>query len=434
LARLKFNRANFIVVISSAAVLVMLAACGISPERAEIFESTSRQDGSPIIETVAEPQQSTEAVITPLETAEPVLSTNADDSPTAPALENAFDATEFETAADDPRAERLDAYLTELAQSGRFMGTVLIADSGEVILNEGYGSADISAGIENRPQTQLRIGSITKQFTAAAVLRLQELGKLQVSDPISVYLPDFPGGESITIHQLLTHTAGVPNYTRRPDLEQVIQTPIALDDLVAQIAGQPLEFSPGRQFAYSDSGYVILTKIIEVAASQPYESVVKSLFFDQAGMSRSGYDFLAPDLIEPAVGYQLTPGGPRQAVNTDSSWPSGAGALYSTTEDLYRWDRALKGNQLLQDPSLEAMFTPWIDTGQGFAYGYGWEIGQVAGHPAQTHAGTVPGFASFIARFPEDDAAVIILSNGIQMSPRQLAAELSQILFAPSGP
>jgi CubicO group peptidase (beta-lactamase class C family) len=279
-------------------------------------------------------------------------------------------------------------------------------------------------------QTQFRIGSLTKQFTAAAILKLQEQGLLNVQDPVALYLPDYPHGEQITIHQLLTHTAGIPNYERRPDLPQVVQAPIALDDLIATFSNQPLQFAPGQQYQYSSSGYVVLTKIIEIVTGRSYADYLESELLAPAGLVNSGYDYLAPDLTNPAVGYQLTPGGPRPAILTDSSWPTGAGALYSTLEDLYRWDRALYTDAILSEASREAMFTPWADTRQGADYGYGWDIGNTAGRPSIVHGGGIFGFASFMARFPQDDAVIIVLSNGIQMPPRHVAESLAQILFS----
>ena len=409
--------------------LTVLSACDISPERAEMF-ATAASDGAVATSTLA---MAVDKVAVDTETTA-VDAVEIGESVTGPAPTNAATAIPAtQSSIEDPRVEQLQSYLNNLADSGQFMGTVLIADGGEILLNEGYGLADTAASRANTAQSQLRIGSLTKQFTAAAVLRLQELGRLHVNDPVSSYLPDYPGGEQFTIHQLLTHSAGVPNYTRRSDLGQVVQSPIALPDLLGQFAGQPLDFQPGQQFSYSDSGYVVLTAIIEAVSGMSYADFIRTQIFDPLGMSHSGYDFLRDDLEEPSAGYQLTPGGPQPAIDTESSWASGAGALYSSTQDLYRWDRALVGDQLLNDASREAMFTPWVEMGQGYAYGYGWELGQMAGQPSQTHAGNIFGFASFIARFPDEDATIILLSNGLQMSPRNISDELARFLFAGGG-
>ncbi|MFN2182165.1 MAG: serine hydrolase domain-containing protein [Candidatus Promineifilaceae bacterium] len=415
------------------ALLFLLSACGNTEEREALFAAVSNTGVAAVgtAETASSEEGITAnadgiaATIASVMTVEPTERVDAVLSPTP--LEQAVDEPAL-----DQRAAALDDYLENLSETGQFMGTVLVASGGEVLLNEGYGLADVADGRANSPDTQQRIGSLTKQFTAAAILLLQERGLLNVNDAVSNYLPDYPGGEQISIHQLLTHTAGVPNYTRRADLAQVVQTPIALDDLLAEFSNQPLDLSPGQQFSYSDSGYVILAKIIEVVAGQAYADFIQSQLLDVVGMSRSGYDYLHDELDEPAVGYQMSPAGAQPAVDTESSWASGAGALYSTTGDLYKWDRALAAGSLLQASSLDAMFSPWVDMGQGYAYGYGWEIGQMAGRPSQTHAGNIFGFGSFIARFPEDDAVIIVLGNGLQMSPRSIAEELSHLLFAAS--
>ncbi|MFN2163540.1 MAG: serine hydrolase domain-containing protein [Candidatus Promineifilaceae bacterium] len=415
------------------ALLFLLSACGNTEEREALFAAVSNTGVAAVgtAETASSEEGITAnadgiaATIASVMTVEPTERVDAVLSPTP--LEQAVDEPAL-----DQRAAALDDYLENLSETGQFMGTVLVASGGVVLLNEGYGLADVADGRANSPDTQQRIGSLTKQFTAAAILLLQERGLLNVNDAVSNYLPDYPGGEQISIHQLLTHTAGVPNYTRRPDLAQVVQTPIALDDLLAEFSNQPLDFSPGQQFSYSDSSYVVLTKIIEAVAGQTYADFIQSQLLDVVGMSRSGYDYLHDELDEPAVGYQMSPAGAQPAVDTESSWASGAGALYSTTGDLYKWDRALAAGSLLQASSLDAMFSPWVDMGQGYAYGYGWEIGQMAGRPSQTHAGNIFGFGSFIARFPEDDAVIIVLGNGLQMSPRSIAEELSHLLFAAS--
>jgi len=326
------------------------------------------------------------------------------------------------------------AYLEDQLSSGQFMGSVLIAQEGDILVNQGFGMADVATARANSPDTQLRIGSLTKQFTAAGIMRLVEKDLLSVDDHLSMFLPGYPQGDQITVHQLLTHTSGIPNYEQRPDLPQVVQSPIALDDLIASFSGQPLLFAPGEGYSYSSSGYVLLSKIIEVVSELTYEEFVLTELLQPAGMFQSGYDFLAPDLANPATGYQLTAQGPQPSIKTDSSWPSGAGALYSTTEDMYRWDRTLAGNELLSESSRQALSTPWVaDVGDGTSYGYGWNISTVAGHRAMAHGGGIFGFASYMIRFPQDDAVVLVLSNGIQMPPRRIAEELARLLFADGG-
>jgi CubicO group peptidase (beta-lactamase class C family) len=363
-------------------------------------------------------------------TSEPAIGMPATSPATQlPVLPRENEPLHMEPVSGDHRSEQMATYLANLMDEGNFLGSVLVAQNGDILLNEGYGQANVGAEIPNLPETQFRIGSLTKQFTAAAILKLQEQGLLNVQDPVAKFLPDYPRGNEITIHHLLTHTGGIPNCERRRDLPEVVQSPIPLDELIASFSGQPLEFLPGQQYRYSSSGYVVLTKIIEIASGQPYADYLENQILIPANMAYSGYDFLSPDLPNPAEGYHLTPGGPRPAILTDSSWPTGAGALYSTVGDLYRWDRALYEDDILSTASRQAFFTPWMDTGQGTDYGYGWDIGTTAGRPSIAHGGGIFGFASFMARFPEDDAVIIVLSNGIQMPPRLIAEGLAQILF-----
>ncbi len=408
--------------------LVALSACGMPPDRAELFNNVSdTQEAEPLSGSI-EPTASQPAAATAPPTGS---AAERNDAASTPAPEAPGSTEMAPDIAAGQRGEELDAYLRNLAESQQFMGTVLVAVGDDLILDAGYGWADLESGRMNTPQTQLRIGSLTKQITAAAVLRLQELGKLDVHEPVSSYLPGYLQGAQITAHQLLTHSAGVPNYTRRPDLAQVVQAPITLPELISQFSAQELEFPPGQRYAYSDSGYVLLTALIEAISGMSYAEFVQTEIFSPLGMLDSGYDFLNDDLAQPAQGYQMTPGGPRQAVETDSSWASGAGALYSTTHDLYRWEQALAGSRLLSAASEEAMFTPWVDMGQGYAYGYGWEIGEMAGHTSQTHAGNIFGYGSFIARFPQDEATIIVLGNALQLSPRVIAEDLARLLFNP---
>lgn len=399
-------------------LLVLFAACGESSS--PLRDAQTRPPATP---AVLAPTIAT----LPAETVVPAPATPTPASATSPAAEVGLPPL----ATDDPRRAAMLAYLENLASTGQFMGSVLVADGPELLVDEGFGLADIAAGRPNTPTTQLRIGSLSKAFTAVAIMHLVDQGHLSVNDPLAKFLPNYPGGEAITIRHLLTHTAGIPNYEERTDLRQVVATPIALEDLIASFANQPLLFAPGQGYAYSSSGYVLLSRVIEVVSGLSYAEFLQTEVLQPAGMTRSGYDFLDPALPEPAVGYQLTPQGAQPAILTDSSWPSGAGALFSTAEDMYRWDRALASDGLLTAGSREALFAPQvaIPASQGAAYGYGWEIGTTAGRPSIAHGGGIFGFASYIARFPQEEAVIIVLSNGIQMPPRRIVDQLAAILF-----
>ena len=369
-------------------LVFLLAACGESSsplQDAQTRPPATPAGLTPAIATLPSP------VPLPAETVVPAPTTLAPTFAPPAAIEGGLP----QLATEAPRRQAMLAYLDDLTRSGQFMGSVLVADGPELLVDEGFGLADVAAGRPNTPTTQLRIGSLTKAFTAVSIMRLVDQGRLSVDDPLARYLPDYPGGEAITIDQLLTHTAGIPNYEERPDLEQVVGTPIALDDLIASFANQPLLFAPGQGYAYSSSGYVILSKVIEVVSGLAYADFLQTEVLQPAGMASSGYDFLDPALPEPAVGYQLRPQGAQPAILTDSSWPTGAGALYSTVEDLYRWDRALAGDVLLSAAAREALFAPRVPipgAGPGTSYGYGWEIGTTAAGPAPATAGESSAF------------------------------------------
>jgi CubicO group peptidase (beta-lactamase class C family) len=173
-------------------------------------------------------------------------------------------------------------------ETGFFMGSVLIAYAGEVLLRQGYGMANLEHGVANSSQTKFRLGSVTKQFTAATILLLQEQGLLEINNLISTYLPNYPEGNQITVHQLLAHTAGIPNYTSFPDYVHKQRTPMTLDEIIAWFSDKPLEFTPGdslrdgkaERYSYSNSGYTLLTKLIEVVSGQSYADYLQHHIFD----------------------------------------------------------------------------------------------------------------------------------------------------------
>lgn len=319
-------------------------------------------------------------------------------------------------------AEALDAVVRQFADTGRFMGAVLVAQDGRVLLSQGYGAANLQQNEPNTPATQFRIGSLTKQFTAAAILQLQDAGRLSVQDSLNTYLPDYPGGSEITLHQLLRHTSGVPEHVDR--IFNVMATPFPVDDLIGTFSSLPADFPPGNRFAYSNSNYVLLGKVIEVVSGQPYAAFIQEHIFDPLHMAASGY---GGNEIGPgqATGYASGPGGTRPGRFVDMSIPYAAGALVSTVEDLYVWDRALRGDGLLSPAGREMMFTP----GQG-GYGYGWFIENRPAGRVASHAGSIFGYRSFIQRGLDQDALIVVLSNVDAAPVPDIAAALQAALDA----
>lgn len=312
------------------------------------------------------------------------------------------------------RQQEIDRLITKYQQLRQFNGSVLVANEKGVLFEKGYGSANFEWQVPNTPDTRFRLASVTKQFTAMAILQLVAEGKLQLEDPVTKHLPDYrkDTGSRITIAHLLNHTAGVPNYTNAAFFKSDSRTPYAVADFVKKFCSGDLEFEPGSQWAYSNSGYFLLGAIIEKATGQTYAQALQQRIFDPLGMKNTGYDVHATVLPKRASGYQMRPGGYVNADYLDMSLPYAAGALYSTVQDLYRWDRALYGDTLVPAALKQRMFTPGLKD-----YGFGWIIKPIKLHDGKTevasfgHSGGINGFSSLLIRAPERKEFVILLDN-----------------------
>ncbi len=330
-------------------------------------------------------------------------------------------------------APKVDEYMDAAVRTYHFSGTVLLARDGHSIVSRGYGMANFELGVANTPKTKFRIGSMTKQFTAMGVLILQERGKLSVTDSICEYVPQCPQAwQEITIQQLMTHTSGIHEYLRLSEFQQrALPLPVAA--VIETLKTKPLDFKPGEKFSYSNSGYYIAGYIIERASGKTYKTFLQENIFKPLGMSDTGYDDPNQLLPNRAAGYSLEVGGKvTNAAYLDMSRPFAAGALYSTAEDLLLWDAALYTERLVSRKSFEAALNSSVDasvkslTGK---YGYGWLTMQQAGRRAQVHSGEINGFTSFLARFPEEHATVIVLSNFDNMPVETIAHDLAAIMF-----
>ncbi len=323
-------------------------------------------------------------------------------------------------------ASEIDTYLNTLVRLGSFSGSVLIARNGEVLLSKGYGFADREQKILNTPQTKFRLGSITKQFTAMAIIILEAQDKLDVQNPICNYLSECPEAwGAITIHHLLTHTSGIPNFTDFPEYKSTMATPSPPEQTINRFKDKPLDFRPGERWSYSNSGYILLGHIIERVSSQSYEEFLQEHIFTPLDMMNTGYDHNQDDL---ATGYKSIF---NKADFVDMSIPYAAGSLYSTVEDLYRWDQALYTKQLLQQDYVDQVFAAHvaIPNLDGMAYGYGWMVGLEDGRQIITHGGGIEGFVTSIARYPQDKTVIIILSNQEYTSMGIIQPELAKKVF-----
>jgi len=293
---------------------------------------------------------------------------------------------------------------------------VLVADNGKVVFEKGVGMANLEWNIPNTPDTKFRLGSITKQFTATLILQLVEQGKIKLDGKLIDYLPNYrkDTGAKVTIHNLLSHTSGIPSYTSLPGFFQnVSRNPFTVDDFIKQYASGDLEFEPGTKFVYSNSGYFLLGAIIEKVIGKSYEQVLKERIFDPLGMKNSGYDHWGTILSKRATGYTRTPRGYETAPYLDMSLPYAAGSLYSTVEDLFIWDQALYGDKVLSAQSRQMMFKPNLNN-----YGYGFVITKATLSPPTKlevpviqHSGGINGFNTVIVRMVDDKRLIVLLDN-----------------------
>lgn len=312
-------------------------------------------------------------------------------------------------------AKKIEDLLKNYYDHGQFNGTVLVADKGKVIYAKGFGMANMEWAIPNQTDTKFRIGSVTKQFTAALILQMVEEGQIKLDGKLSDYLPDYrkDTGDKITVHQLLNHTSGIPSYTNQPNFfAEVSRNPYSVADFVKKYASGDLEFEPGSKFSYNNSGYFLLGAIVEKVSGKSYEKILKEKIFEPLEMKNSGYDVYATILPKRANGYQKSSDGYINAPYLDMSLPYAAGSLYSTVEDLLRWDQSLYADKILSAASKKLMFTPGLSN-----YGYGFNIkDEPIGKTAQKtkviqHSGEINGFNSLLTRFVDKQQTVIVLDN-----------------------
>ncbi len=318
---------------------------------------------------------------------------------------------------------KLDTLLSAYVKKNDFNGSVLVARKGTVYLQKGYGYKEVKTNTPNDGNTIFQIGSITKQFTSAIILQLQEKNKLSLQDKLSKYIPDYPRGNEITIENLLTHTSGIYNYTNDPTILASGGTkPVSRDSLIARFKNKPLDFPPGEKYSYSNSGYILLGYIIEKVMGRPYFQVVREQIFQPLQMTHSGFDFAALKSSDKATGY-LSPSARQSAFIMDSSVSFAAGSIYTTVGDLYKWDRALYTGRIISQASLQKAFTPYHSN-----YGYGWMIDAAYGKKIVEHGGAIPGFLAIIYRVPEDETCIILLDNRQSPALSKIAADINALL------
>jgi D-alanyl-D-alanine carboxypeptidase len=332
-----------------------------------------------------------------------------------------------------------DDYIALQATKGSFQGAVLVGMSGKIVLEKGYGLANEEWGIPNSPTTEYRIFSMTKQFTGACILLLEERGLLKVQDPVSRYVSDLPESwQPITLHQLLTHTSGIPNYPdmtpRAKEYDRLGATP---REMLEVATTKPLEFKPGTKLNYSNTGYILLGMVIEKVSGQTYADFLKKNIFQPLGMEHSGYDDQSLILKNRASGYSVRDGQSINADFGDMTVPFAAGGIYSTVEDIFRWSEALTvPGRLLTAHSLKQMFVVYPETTSYGEqnYGYGVVIAHRFGKLLYYHGGGWNGFGSVLQRYPVERVCIVVLENTDHANPVDIGDHIAAALFGQPAP
>ncbi len=334
-------------------------------------------------------------------------------------------ATPAAEASSPDFSQKADDYLKTELKAERFAGSVMVAQSNQIVFMKGYGLANRELEVANAPNTKFQLASVTKQFTALCILILQEQGKLSVEDPVSKYLTNCPDAWSkITIRHLLNHTSGIPDYTRFPDYRSIVMLPWPPEKMMALLRDKPLEFEPGERFAYSNSGYFLLSSIIEKAAGRSYEQFLEQFIFQPLGMKDSGCWHFATILPHRAAGYSRDGDAWVNAAYTDTTFPQGDGALYSTVEDFFRWYQCLREHKLVSLDSWKAMTTPVKEN-----YGFGIAVVERFGQQMLAHDGRCNGFTSSMRWFPAADIFVAAFANTDSAHSGEVADNLAALLL-----
>jgi len=309
---------------------------------------------------------------------------------------------------------------------------VLAACGGKILYQKAFGMADLEKQRPATAESVFRIGSVTKQFTATAILLLAEDGKLKISDPLSQYFPGFPRGDDITLHHLLTHSSGLVSYTGLPSFMQTVTAEVKPEEIIARFRDLPLEFEPGSQFAYCNSGYFLLGEIVAQVSGKSYAEFLRERVFTPAGMNHTGVH--RPGVIPgEAKGYSYNPETNRfaPAIDWHMTQAGGAGELFSTVIDLYHWNTALFSDRILSAQSRQLAHTPaLIKAGESTTngYGYGWSIRQLRETALISHSGGLDGFLSNLSHLPKHDFTVVLLTNSGPPNPEHDLGNLTEFI------
>ncbi|HEX5257550.1 MAG TPA: serine hydrolase [Sphingomicrobium sp.] len=320
---------------------------------------------------------------------------------------------------------RLDQVVRSFVDEGAFMGSVLVSEGDKRLLDKGYGSADLEWNRPNDPNVRFHIGSLTKQFTAALILQLQDEGKLRVDNPVSRYLPDAPKNwDKITLADLMGHRSGIPNFIGDPAFHAWSMSAHTAEEELALFRDTPLEFAPGTRFSYSNSNFTVLGIILEKITGKSYGELLRERILAPLGMNDSGLD--SDDLVLPrrAQGYVPANGGFARLRPESMTVAWAVGGMYSTTADLLRWEHGLFGGKVISASALKAMITPGLG-----GYGLGVFVHSEQGLTFVDHGGSIEGFNAHLTYIPERKIGIVVLGNVDAFVPDTIAAQLANVML-----
>ncbi|MCU0435408.1 MAG: beta-lactamase family protein [Bacteroidia bacterium] len=310
-------------------------------------------------------------------------------------------------------------------------GVFLVAQHGKPVYLKAFGKANIELEVDMTTDKVFQIGSMTKQFTAVAVLMLEEQGKLLVNDQVSKFIPDYPSGDKIKLHHLLTHTSGIKDFTKMKILSEISRKEMTPAELVDVFKNEPVDFQPGEKYDYNNSGYVLLGYIIEKVSEMSYRDFIQKNIFDKAGMTHSGYATDRMIVKNRAYGYQEKETGYVNKTSISYSIPFASGALMSTAEDMLKWQNALNTHLLLKPETSAKAFSKYkLNSGEESNYGYGWRMIELNSVPAREHGGSIFGYKSMGVYIPGKDIYVLGFSNCDCNSPTQTVKDIASLVAA----
>ena len=328
-------------------------------------------------------------------------------------------------------ATKIDSLLLNVFKDKNGPGGVfMVAKNGNPIYQKAFGKANLELNVDLKTGDVFQLGSMTKQFTSVAILHLEEKAKLNVNDLVSKFIPDYPNGNNITLHHLLTHTSGIKDFKKMKSLQQIAQKDLSPTEMIAFFKNEPIDFSPGEKFDYNNSGYFLLGYVIEIVSGEKYEDYIKKYIFDKAEMSNSRY---ANDIVvieNRAYGYQKKENGYVNKSRISFNIPYSSGALMSTLGDMLKWQNALNKNLLVNANTIKKAFNKYkLNSGEEFTYGYGWHIKHINATPTREHGGSIFGFKTMGVYIPSKDIYVLGFSNCDCNSPTQATRDIAELVL-----